>query len=194
MDERYQYCKENGICVRCRKEKAEPNRVMCKKCAEKERKRVAENREALRLMKICPRCGSNKLFGDEKMCIECREKMYEYNLSHRGSSNKNYNKIRKENGLCIKCGKRPPVQGKTKCSMCAANERIRSREYRMRKGIDIDRSERPSNGKCYFCGSKIAVGKICDSCKKKITNNLPPSTGNDLWKRDNKIVFGGKMI
>ena len=179
--------------MRCRKEKAEPNRVMCKKCLEKERKRVAENREALRLMRICPRCGSNKLWGDEKMCIDCREKMYEYNKLHRSRRNKNYNDLRKKNGLCIKCGKRPPVQGKAKCSMCAAKERIRSREYRMRKGIDVDRSERSRYGRCYFCGVKIDSGEICDYCRERIMKNLPRASGNDSWKKDNKIIFGSKM-
>ena len=177
--------------MRCRKEKAELNRVMCKKCAEKERKRVAENREVLRLMKICPRCGKNKLWGDEKMCIDCREKMYEYNKSRRSKENKNYNKIRKQNGLCIKCGKRPPVEGKTKCAICSEKDRIRMREYRMKKGIDVDRSERPAYGICYFCGSNINSGKICSSCREVMINRLPSSVGNDARKRDNKIAFGG---
>lgn len=191
MDKRYEYCKEHGICVRCRTEKAEPNRVMCRVCAEKERKRVAENRSALKTMKICPRCGRNKLWGSEKMCIECREKMYKYNLSHKSKTTKNYNQIRKENGLCIKCGKKPPVYGKTKCATCAAKDRIRAREYRRRGGVEVDRSERPSYGKCYFCGDVIDSGKVCDSCKKRIMKNLPKSKGNEFWKSDNQIVFGG---
>lgn len=192
MDKRYNYCKENGICVRCRKEKASLGKIMCESCAKKDNQRTKENREALKGMGICPRCGRNKLWGDEKNCIECRAKMYEYNLTHKTKSTKNYNKIRKENGLCIKCGKKPPVKGKTKCATCAAKERIRAREYRMRKGVDIDRSERPSYGKCYFCGAQIESGRICGSCKKRVMKNLSFSTGNNSWREENKIVFGGR--
>ena len=146
---------------------------MCKACAEKEKKRIQKNRNALKDMKMCPRCGKNKLWGDEKMCIDCRERIYEYNKFHRSSMNKNYNKIRKEAGICIKCGKRPAVSGKTKCAICAEKERIRAREYRMRKGIDVDRSERPAHGKCYLCGNPVKSGcKVCEKCYQIISENL----------------------
>ena len=190
----YDFYKSIGICVRCHKEPAEPERIMCAACLEKERKRAAENRAALKKMRFCPRCGQNKLFGDEKMCLDCREKMYEYNKDHRTPAQRNYIKIRKEAGLCIKCGKRPPVNGKTKCEICDASERIRAREYRMRKGIGIDRSERISEGRCYFCGYPVLGGmKVCGNCRERCANNLDLSGGNDYWRKNNKLIFAGKV-
>lgn len=189
--ERYRILKKNKICVRCEKKQAESERVMCSQCLEKERNRVSENRRALVNLGFCPRCGKNRLFGEEKMCIECREKMYKYNKQHRSTKTYNYTQIRKQNGLCIKCGKREPVSGKTKCMTCAYKERMRARDYRIRKGIDAGRSERPYYGKCYFCGEKINSGKICEKCKEKAIKNLPESKGNEYWKNENKLIFGG---
>lgn len=190
----YDFYKSIGICVRCHKNPAEQNRVMCAGCLEKSRKATFENRKFLKTMGLCPRCGKNKLFGDEKMCLECREKMYAYNKSHRSETKINYIQKRKDAGLCIKCGKRAPVTGKTKCAICACSERIRYREYQMRKGGDVDRSERPGYGKCYFCGSPISSGKICDKCKERVEKNLPSSFGNDYWRKYNRLIFGGKKV
>lgn len=188
----YNFCKSIGICVRCKKHPAETERIMCAACLEKERKRVSENRAALKEMGFCPRCGKNKLFGDEKMCLDCREKTYEYNKIHRSSSQKNCIKIRKESGICIKCGKRTPIDGKTKCAICASKERIRAREYRMRLGIEVDRSERVSNGRCYFCGEPVLDRmKVCSRCRDRCISNLDLSGGNDYWKQENKLIFGG---
>lgn len=185
--------KKNGICVYCGKNKAEENRVMCAQCMENERNRVAENRRALVNIGFCPRCGRNRLIGDEKMCIECREKMYVYNKTKPSKSKRDYIQIRKQNGLCIKCGKMGPVSGRTKCAACAYKERIRARDYRMRKNIDVDRSERPLYGKCYFCGTRIDSGKICGNCKERVTKNLSQSKGNKYWEADNKIAFSGRL-
>lgn len=188
----YDLRKAAGICVRCGKNKAEENRVMCAECLEKERLRMRENRKALKNMGFCPRCGENRLFGDEKLCLDCREKMYRYNKRHKGTCDKNYIKIRKESGVCIKCGKRPPVPGKTKCSLCASKERIRARDYRIRKGIMVDRSEQPGYGECYFCGRSVVLGmKVCADCLKKCMSNLPDNGGkNDYWRNENKLVLG----
>lgn len=168
---------------------AVPGRVMCEECAKKDNERTKENRKALINIGICPRCGKNKLWGDEKMCLECKEKMYEYNKTHRTKSHKNYNKIRKDNGMCIKCGKNAPVPGKTKCALCAQRERTRAREYRMRKGIEVDRWERPAYGKCYICGAEITSGRICKRCKDRIVSSLSKGNKNSLWERDNALIF-----
>lgn len=188
----YDFRKASGICVRCGKNKAAENRVMCAECLEKERLRMQENRKALKDMGFCPRCGKNRLFGDENMCLDCRQKMYDYNKQHRNSCSKNYIKIRKESGMCIKCGKRPPVFGKTKCAICAAKERIRARNYRMRKGIDVDRNERTGYEKCYFCGEPVIAGmKVCEDCRIRCTKNFPRNGGeNEYWRNENKLIRG----
>lgn len=188
----YNFYKSIGICVRCHKNPAKPNRVMCDECLEKSRKTASENRKVLKTMGICPRCGKNKLFGNEKMCIECSAKMYEYNISHRTGQKINYIQKRKAAGICTKCGKKKPVSGKTKCAICAHSERIRAREYRSRKGIDVDRSERAGNGRCYFCGTFIGTGRVCTVCRERITESLPKNSGNEQWRQDNQRIFAGK--
>lgn len=80
--------KENGICVVCGKRMAEPNRVQCYKCLERDRKRKEELR---------------------KSGIDNRE---EVNKSHR----KLYAK-RKELGICTRCGMRKATNG-TVCLDC----------------------------------------------------------------------------
>lgn len=187
--ETYEFRKTNGICVRCGKEMARTNRVMCEACAEKERVRRSEDRAALSKMNLCPKCGQNRLYGDEKMCLDCREKMYKYNKTRRHSTGKNYNELRKQNGLCIKCGRRPPVPGRVKCGICLALERERARNYRLRNGVDVDRSERPNFGRCYFCGGEIESGRICNACKERIIKNLPKKHVNLTWIHDNELVF-----
>lgn len=183
----YTFYKSAGICVRCHQNPAEPNRVMCAACAEKERQSAADNRKALKEMGICPYCGQNKIFSGESCCPECAAKKYISNRVRRNPAyDSQYQHDRKERlksaGICIKCGKRRAVAGKTKCGVCAASERIRAREYRQRKGIAVDRSERSSYGKCYFCGEPVMSGKrVCEKCREKCVANLP-DPGNGLIK------------
>lgn len=166
--------REEHLCVRCGIA-LDNSKSMCPECAEKERLRVAENRKALKGMGYCPRCGKNKLYGDEKECIECAAKMYEYNQSHKSEKSKDYIKIRKYKGVCIKCGSRKPEDGKTRCVICNISERNRARDYR---GIGLSRSERANYGMCYICGESIESGRLCDKCKKRAVSHLQGSAGN----------------
>lgn len=162
--ERYYFRKDNGICVDCGKNPAQPNRVRCEECAERARVWTNEDRAALVKMGICPKCRKNPISGYSKMCEECREKFYDYEDTHGITRIKSANQVAKEKGLCIKCGARKPVQGKTKCAICAKKDASRMREYRKRKsGCYIERCERYSYGLCWFCGKPVAPGyKVCE--------------------------------
>lgn len=67
---------------------------------------------------------------------------------------------RKQNNLCVECGKAPPVNGKTKCQSCIDKRqkyRQESRDFYRRFGI------------CPECHQFIIMGdeNICPECKAK---------------------------
>ena len=194
----YDKRKSLGLCVTCGKEKSKEGYVCCEQCKEKQKNYQRENREYYRSLGFCPRCGKNKLFGQEKECPECLAKMYEWNIKSRQKRKFNasewYKKdiaMLKENGLCRSCRKKPVKEGHTYCEVCLIKKRERGREYRAKKKNDgINRSERPNYGLCYFCGDKIdRDGRCCRNCAEKATKNLPRINKNEIWRRDNILVF-----
>jgi hypothetical protein len=66
---------------------------------------------------------------------------------------------RKAANLCVVCGARPPVEGRTKCMYCTERVRLYHKEkYESRK----------SQGLCPQCGEHAVVGRItCTSCLEK---------------------------
>lgn len=79
----------------------------------------------------CPRCrGKNKLMGDEKNCPECRAKSYAQYLKRDKEKAREYlrewNKRkyheRKEQGICVRCGKRKAQHGIVRCALCNAKD------------------------------------------------------------------------
>lgn len=183
--ERYQDLKNRGICVYCKTAPAEDGKTTCRVCREKQRKQTAEKRSALKKLGFCTECGRNRIYGSETICPECAEKKYADNLKRKDTAkDRQYQHDRKERlkaaGICIKCAKRKAETGKTKCATCNIKERERARRYRG----GIPRSERPAYGMCYFCGAEIKTGKICETCKKRITKNLPKEpVPNEHWRK-----------
>lgn len=183
--ERYQDLKNRGICVYCKTAPAEDGKTTCRVCREKQRKQTAEKRSALKKLGFCTECGRNRIYGSETICPECAAKKYADNLKRKDTAkDRQYQHDRKERlkaaGICIKCAKRKAETGKTKCATCNIKERERARRYRG----GIPRSERPAYGMCYFCGAEIKTGKICETCKKRITKNLPKEpVPNEHWRK-----------
>ena len=190
--ERYYYRKENGICVRCGKNPARPNRTRCEKCAEIETTRVKEDRAALIKMGICPRCRKNPIVGYERMCEECRKKFYEYKNTHGIPNIKSAYQVRKESGICVNCGTRKAVKGKTQCATCAKKNALRMRNRtKIKNGFDLDRSERISYGLCYFCGKPAILGyKVCEEHRKMCERNS--RTRNAINAR-RKLIKEGEL-
>lgn len=196
--EEYNRRKEQGICVKCGKEKASMGRVACIKCREKQKNASKERREFYISFGYCPRCGKNKLFGDERTCPEClaenaiikkrsREKLKKTDMDYF----RERQECLKQAGLCrTGCG-RKRVDGKTYCEICLIKHNKKAREYRRKtKKQDIQRSERPSYGLCYTCGKTLdREGRMCIKCAEKATKNLPKKRNNRIWSEDNKIVF-----
>ena len=183
--------REKGLCTICGKPVDDQNYVMCSKC----RKEQRDDWRYYQSMGVCPKCRKNPLIGDEKMCLECRSKKIEYNKAHgikrtkedRRMYDLNLKAKRISLGLCPRCGKREPAEGRTKCSYC-----LRKDTLRHRKGTDI-RREREERGLCRWCGKEVLPHKkYCKDCYEKLCNQLEDARNkrtNDVFRKLNRIHF-----
>lgn len=153
-------------------------------------------------MGICPQCGTNKAAPNRVRCEEClvknSESVKKYRKINPAESRRAYNKNlreqRKENGLCIWCGKPICSTSTVFCIDC----KIKSKRRNEQKKSGIERPERHEYGLCYICGKPAVDGKkLCEDCYKRSCDNLPQSKeGNNYrnWKRGNELIFwnGGR--
>lgn len=149
-------------------------------------------------MGICPQCGTNKAALNRVRCEECLAKNAESEDKHRKikpiTSRKTYNKNlreqRKENGLCIWCGKPICSTSTVYCIDC----KIKNQRRNDKRKSGIERSERHEYGLCYICGKRAVEGKrLCADCYKRSCDNLPDSKGGVNywnWKLGNNLIFG----
>ena len=170
--------KENGLCVNCGKPLDRAGN-RCISCREKinaaDRKQYRESKSS----GMCPVCGKRKLWGDENACLECKTKRTEnvmknrekngteyYNRIHREWSRKNY-ALRKQQGICPRCGKRPAQSGYATCQACRYKEKVKQRERRAINGQmtpEERREYRAEVGLCYFCDNPVKPGyKVCEN-------------------------------
>ena len=128
--EEYDFYKAQGICVRCHKNAAEPNRVMCLECADKEKIRNKSQRERtldksrsqdlskyykLKEQGICTYCKKNPATPGKTKCEKCLAKI------RNRRNNRNIDIPRSERvsfGLCYICGKKQIVPGHSVCADC----------------------------------------------------------------------------
>ena len=126
----YHFYKGLGICVRCHKLKAEPNRVCCYECidrdkirdrekyikhADKINKRDKERYKALKEQGICTYCKHEKAVPGKTKCQKCLNKLQR-------------KRILKQNGIprserpsyemCYLCGKAELFEDKKVCAAC----------------------------------------------------------------------------
>lgn len=195
------------LCVQCRQVPPKEGSVRCPECLEKkreyekkyresrseERKRAKENR---RKYGICTECGEEKATEGYVTCELCREykriatmdSKKKYREKNREVLNKKLNVLaksnydsRKENGLCVKCGK-PNDTKYIYCSVCKGKDTERKRKYRktqsdeVRKKINDNRSirqknkyyYRKENGLCTKCGKPNDTKTVyCTVCREK---------------------------
>ena len=82
--ELYNWYKENGICVDCRKVFSIPGRVRCKACADKNAKKQQLKRDKLIIYKrnlrmsrieagLCVQCGKKPPLEGRRLCKRCNE-------------------------------------------------------------------------------------------------------------------------
>lgn len=176
--------KDNGLCVKCGN-KLDRKGALCVSCKDKmgEDKRITYHwyQDA----GICPVCKVNSILGDEKTCPECRaykanqadarrnRDRDKYNLQMRSLKKKMYY-IRKEQGLCVCCGKELPNLDFVRCKKCRNYNKERKRISREKDGrIPNQGKERINKGLCYFCENKAKLGyKVCDVHYKEICDRF----------------------
>lgn len=129
---------------------------------------------------ICLHCGQRHVKPGCQMCHEClankndATKIWYHNLSDEAKKArhaKNYGSQRKteqrrfEQGLCFRCGKRPPILHTRygQCAVCRAKSREQQRRKRIRNGT-VPRDERVKGVFCYRCGKPITKDKYCPEC------------------------------
>ena len=128
-----------GICVHCGKAPAAPERTACGECLEK--RRAADR----------ARYAAGKAAGKPYSGADPAAKR----RSGRAKSRR-LQKERKESGLCIRCGKRPPVGGGTTCAPCRGKRQAAERRQY---------AERRAAGLCTRCGGPVHDGQSrCAPC------------------------------
>lgn len=153
---------------------------------------------------VCHRQDAYTLAG-RSVCATCAERHNQaglkYNEAHRETINqaaRDRTASRKLAGLCTRCGKRKPMNGRAMCDVCLARKR-RQRRRRI-EGTKIPRSERNWYGLCTICCRPVKEGlttadrpyKLCERCtenrvKASKIAHLQPMGKDHPWIRDEKI-------
>ena len=177
--------KAAGICTRCGRAPAPPERTTCKPCAERHRARdraryakakargipyggrdpEARRRdgrergrrrgEARKAAGLCIRCGNVPPDEGRSMCEPCRD--------DRRAAKRALHHERRAAGLCVKCAAPAPV-GKAYCYSCA---KIRSGRRNLKAKREADRrryAERRARGDCTNCGKPAHGAAECRAC------------------------------
>lgn len=133
MTERYKeyhFYKDLKICVRCHKNPAEPHKVMCLECTDKDSEQSKKSRQKnlterrnkdlekynkLKELGVCTYCKHEKAVAGKTKCAKCLAKI-------RNKRNANKDDIdrseRVGHGICYICGKDKVMDGKSVCEKC----------------------------------------------------------------------------
>ncbi len=175
-----------GICTRCGRAPARPDRTTCGPCAEKhrarDRKRDARARaqgipyggrdpearrragrersrrrsEARQAAGLCTRCGNTLPEEGRTMCGPCRD--------DRRQAKRARHHGRRAAGLCVRCAA-PAPDGRAYCPPCAGT-RSRRRDRKAKREADRRRyAERRTRGDCTSCGKPANGAAECQNCR-----------------------------
>lgn len=111
----------------------------CVQCLEKAKERSAEHYIKIKMERKCKSCSSQVMDVKGIYCANCRK------------SKKDTLTKRKQQGLCITCGKVPFTHGQ-KCNICHESYLI---------NVRLKRVERFNNGLCSFCDEQRVGVKLC---------------------------------
>ena len=178
---------EAGMCTKCGRAPAVPERTRCEPCAEKHRardrarharatargipyggrdpearRRSARERsrrrsEARRAAGVCIRCGHTPPDQGRAVCEPCRD--------DRRLAKRALHAERRTAGLCVKCAT-PTLGGKFHCDPCAAaRNRRRQRNPEAKREADRKRyAARRARGDCTSCGKPANGAAECQAC------------------------------
>lgn len=127
--ETYQWYKDHGICVKCKREDAEYGRTKCSECLEKEAEKVRAKRlanpksqkeytkirrERLKESGLCVWCGKPLSKYSKCFCVDCRVKNQRNNEKKKTIARSE----RPSYGMCYRCGER--IESGKLCKKCKA--------------------------------------------------------------------------
>ena len=166
--EEYEWFKSIGICTRCMHEKAEKGYVMCRMC------RINYN--------------------DYMKCYsDTHPKTDEKKQKDKELAQKTYDR-RHEQGLCFRCGKRPPIgTGKySQCKICNSKNARHKRERDHKNGV-IPTELRGNGLYCLRCCKPICNGeKLCQDCHTKAVENARKAAEASRVSPNRKHIYFGK--
>lgn len=136
--------KAAGVCCICRKQDAEPDKTICSDCEAYLRKRA--KREWRRLK-------SDK------------EAYREYKAKKNDDRRARY-KFRKENGLCVQCGKPRNEDDVSRCGRCQEKQKLW--QFINADRLKVVRDARRAKWHCNRCHKPMAHGeyKLCEDCRR----------------------------
>lgn len=102
---------------------------------------------------------------------------------------------RKAAGLCVRCGKRPPANGKVRCWECLTKDARAHRDPEAIPKILFDGVTR-----CRTCGKpELESGKkICPECYRTVCRTLIDARAarrkKHFWDAENKLIFQRRRV
>ena len=158
-----------------------------------------------RKLSRCVKCHAKDAFtmNGRCMCAECADKANAYyreywrehpELSEKRRLRRKERRERlKTEGLCVACGKRKAVPGKTNCSVCAAKQNRKNRKAYAK--CHPAKPERGADGMCTTCRKFPALEgyKLCAECYRKIVERSR-SISHDAhpWRLDDSKMYEEK--
>ena len=144
-----------GLCTRCGKAPAAPDRASCESC-------LATRREADRTSYAAGKA-AGMLYGGANADAKRR--------SARAQSRKRQ-KAQREAALCIRCGQHPPVEGGTTCGPCRDRRQAAERQQY---------AERRARGLCTTCGAPSQGASRCVPCAESSYHRSDHFRGIPIW-------------
>lgn len=161
---------------------------------------------------ICHECKKAKQFPGRKYCPACLERIAARNAATyysekgaeyretRNARNKERYRERKENGICVKCGKKPAKYGLYcyECSIKVKREQAKKNERRRQDNSPFAlRDWKKEHRVCYWCGNPIELGNMtsyCDACRQKLSKQAAKNLADKplkQWKFGGALLSGG---
>lgn len=134
-NEQYWFYVDHGMCPRCRKRKALPNRTMCGECLYK------QNEAQIQRYRTMTEDDKKRI--NERLRIRYQQ--------------------RKLAGICVTCGKKSAIPGEVSCFECKEKSRKIKEKSRRRKGA-LPKILFGDGYHCAICGADVENCKLCNEC------------------------------
>lgn len=156
----------------------------------------------------CVRCGKQDAYtiSGRSLCYECAEKkrLWEKTNHEKNSCKKTAYRNKKykecvENGICVRCHKRPADSGYKSCLRCRTQNRIYNNNKNRERGM-LPKLLFDGVNYCRTCGAKITSEnkvdgkKLCKSCYQKAVENLKKATEIRMSKEPNDFDKGNDLF